>query len=74
MLSSCYVHDSQASLYSLLQAVNEISSRGNNRDGDINVFVQRRYCASYLLNLAFHMSLSFYKLSQLLLSQEFRFP
>ncbi|CAN8259733.1 unnamed protein product [Cochlearia groenlandica] len=31
----------QASLYSLLQAVNEISSRGNNRDGDVNVFVQR---------------------------------
>uniref|UniRef100_A0A1J3HRY9 LETM1 domain-containing protein YLH47, mitochondrial n=2 Tax=Noccaea caerulescens TaxID=107243 RepID=A0A1J3HRY9_NOCCA len=31
----------QASLYSLLQAVNEISSRGNNRDKDINVFVQR---------------------------------
>ncbi|CAH2054033.1 unnamed protein product [Thlaspi arvense] len=31
----------QASLYSLLQAVNEISSRGNNRDEDVNVFVQR---------------------------------
>ncbi|XP_010486821.1 PREDICTED: uncharacterized protein LOC104764910 isoform X2 [Camelina sativa] len=31
----------QASLYSLLQAVNEISSRGNYRDEDINVFVQR---------------------------------
>ncbi|VVA97249.1 unnamed protein product [Arabis nemorensis] len=31
----------QASLYSLLQAVNEISSRGNNRDEDVNVFIQR---------------------------------
>ncbi|KAL1204689.1 hypothetical protein V5N11_017305 [Cardamine amara subsp. amara] len=31
----------QASLYSLLQAVNEISSRGNYRDEDINVFIQR---------------------------------
>ncbi|KAJ0263818.1 Uncharacterized protein HA466_0022750 [Hirschfeldia incana] len=31
----------QASLYSLLQAVIEISSRGNNRDEDVNVFVQR---------------------------------
>lgn len=41
----------QASLYSLLQAVNEISSRGNNRDEDVNVFVQRRYC----LILPFYM-------------------
>ncbi|EOA29861.1 hypothetical protein CARUB_v10012955mg [Capsella rubella] len=31
----------QASLYSLLQAVNEISSRGIYRDEDVNVFVQR---------------------------------
>ncbi|XP_023641418.1 uncharacterized protein LOC17892888 isoform X2 [Capsella rubella] len=33
----------QASLYSLLQAVNEISSRGIYRDEDVNVFVQRSY-------------------------------
>lgn len=51
-----YIHDSQASLYSLLQAVNEISSRGNYRDEDVNVFVQRRYCVSYLLNLEFDMN------------------
>ncbi|KAG7580899.1 LETM1-like [Arabidopsis suecica] len=38
----------QASLYSLLQAVNEISSRGNYRDEDINVFVQRRSTQSIL--------------------------
>ncbi|CAA7026767.1 unnamed protein product [Microthlaspi erraticum] len=31
----------QASVYSLLQAANEVSSRGNNRDKDLNVFVQR---------------------------------
>ncbi|KAL3839311.1 hypothetical protein ACJIZ3_023902 [Penstemon smallii] len=31
----------QASVYSLLQAANEISSRGDGRDRDINVFVQR---------------------------------
>ncbi|KAG2334555.1 hypothetical protein Bca52824_005735 [Brassica carinata] len=31
----------QASVYSLLQAANEVSSRGNNRDEDLNVFVQR---------------------------------
>ncbi|XP_073317093.1 uncharacterized protein [Primulina huaijiensis] len=31
----------QASVYSLLRAANEISSRGDGRDRDINVFVQR---------------------------------
>ncbi|CAN8257052.1 unnamed protein product [Cochlearia groenlandica] len=31
----------QASVYSLLQAANEVSSRGNNRDNDLNIFVQR---------------------------------
>ncbi|OVA14422.1 LETM1-like [Macleaya cordata] len=31
----------QAALYSLLQAASEISSRGDRRDRDINVFVQR---------------------------------
>ncbi|XP_018476676.1 uncharacterized protein LOC108847828 isoform X2 [Raphanus sativus] len=31
----------QASVYSLLQAANEVSSRGYNRDEDLNVFVQR---------------------------------
>ncbi|XP_024011508.1 uncharacterized protein LOC18018143 isoform X2 [Eutrema salsugineum] len=31
----------QASVYSLLQAANEVSSRGNDRDKDLNVFVQR---------------------------------
>ncbi|KAL0842704.1 hypothetical protein Bca101_015949 [Brassica carinata] len=31
----------QASVYSLLQAAIEVSSRGNNRDEDLNVFVQR---------------------------------
>ncbi|CAH2073892.1 unnamed protein product [Thlaspi arvense] len=31
----------QAAVYSLLQAANEVSSRGNNRDKDLNVFVQR---------------------------------
>ncbi|GLT62715.1 hypothetical protein SLA2020_353310 [Shorea laevis] len=31
----------QAAVYSLLQAATEISSRGNSRDRDINVFVQR---------------------------------
>ncbi|XP_013723860.2 uncharacterized protein LOC106427686 isoform X1 [Brassica napus] len=31
----------QASVYCLLQAANEVSSRGNNRDNDLNVFVQR---------------------------------
>ncbi|KAF9591409.1 hypothetical protein IFM89_004107 [Coptis chinensis] len=31
----------QASIYSLLQAASEISSRGDGRDRDINVFVQR---------------------------------
>ncbi|VVB13419.1 unnamed protein product [Arabis nemorensis] len=31
----------QASVYSLLQAANEVSSRGNNRDEDLNIFVQR---------------------------------
>ncbi|XP_057976816.1 uncharacterized protein LOC131163965 [Malania oleifera] len=31
----------QASVYSLLQAASEISSRGDRRDRDINVFVQR---------------------------------
>ncbi|KAL7096553.1 hypothetical protein ACP275_10G086100 [Erythranthe tilingii] len=31
----------QASVYSLLQAASEISSRGDGRDRDINVFVQR---------------------------------
>ncbi|KAF8044220.1 hypothetical protein BT93_A2259 [Corymbia citriodora subsp. variegata] len=31
----------QASVYCLLQAANEISSRGDNRDRDVNVFVQR---------------------------------
>ncbi|XP_010452539.1 PREDICTED: uncharacterized protein LOC104734627 isoform X2 [Camelina sativa] len=30
-----------ASVYCLLQAANEVSSRGNNRDDDLNVFVQR---------------------------------
>ncbi|KAK4396557.1 hypothetical protein Sango_1492300 [Sesamum angolense] len=33
----------QASVYALLQAASEISSRGDGRDRDINVFVQRRY-------------------------------
>ncbi|XP_027175511.1 uncharacterized protein LOC113775006 isoform X4 [Coffea eugenioides] len=32
----------QASVYSLLQAASEISSRGDGRDRDINIFVQRR--------------------------------
>ncbi|KAE9463789.1 hypothetical protein C3L33_04294, partial [Rhododendron williamsianum] len=32
----------QASVYALLQAASEISSRGDERDRDINVFVQRR--------------------------------
>ncbi|XP_009620650.1 uncharacterized protein [Nicotiana tomentosiformis] len=31
----------QASVYSLLQAANEISSRGDERDNDINIFTQR---------------------------------
>ncbi|CAH8343955.1 unnamed protein product [Eruca vesicaria subsp. sativa] len=31
----------QASVYSLLQAANDVLSRGNNRDKDLNVFVQR---------------------------------
>ncbi|KAG2262977.1 hypothetical protein Bca52824_070056 [Brassica carinata] len=31
----------QASVYSLLQAANEVSSRANNRDEDLNVFVKR---------------------------------
>ncbi|XP_030548555.1 uncharacterized protein LOC115753863 isoform X2 [Rhodamnia argentea] len=31
----------QASVYCLLQAASEISSRGDNRDRDVNVFVQR---------------------------------
>ncbi|KAK4343213.1 hypothetical protein RND71_039029 [Anisodus tanguticus] len=35
----------QASVYSLLQAANEISSRGDERDNDINVFTQRRQSA-----------------------------
>lgn len=35
-------HHSQASVYSLLQAANEVSSRGNRRDIDLYVFVQRR--------------------------------
>ncbi|KAJ8532683.1 hypothetical protein K7X08_015572 [Anisodus acutangulus] len=34
----------QASVYSLLQAANEISSRGDERDNDINVFTQRSNC------------------------------
>ncbi|KAL0374831.1 UNVERIFIED_CONTAM: hypothetical protein Sradi_3398800 [Sesamum radiatum] len=33
----------QASVHALLQAASEISSRGDGRDRDINVFVQRRY-------------------------------
>ncbi|KAF7101586.1 hypothetical protein CFC21_102872 [Triticum aestivum] len=33
----------QAAVSSLLQAVIDVSSRGNGRDRDINVFVQRRY-------------------------------
>lgn len=49
MLDLSYIVDLQASLYALLQAVNEISSRGNNRDEDVNVFVQRRYCVINLL-------------------------
>ncbi|XP_071908468.1 uncharacterized protein [Coffea arabica] len=32
----------QASVYSLLQAASEITSRGDGRDRDINIFVQRR--------------------------------
>lgn len=32
----------QASVYSLLQAAIEISSRGDGRDKDINIFVHRR--------------------------------
>jgi len=70
----------QASLYSLLQAVNEISSRGNYRDEDINVFVQRRYCTNYLLNLVFDMNTTFQfvfllpiSLSQLLPCLKIRF-
>ncbi|RVW48046.1 hypothetical protein CK203_073524 [Vitis vinifera] len=35
-------HSLLASVYSLLQAATEISSRGDGRDRDINVFVQRR--------------------------------
>ncbi|EXB54610.1 hypothetical protein L484_019182 [Morus notabilis] len=31
----------QASTYSLLQAASEIASRGDGRDGDVNIFVQR---------------------------------
>lgn len=34
---------SQASAYSLLQAASEIASRGDGRDRDINLFVQKRY-------------------------------
>ncbi|CAM0911545.1 unnamed protein product [Alopecurus aequalis] len=34
----------QAAVGSLLQAVVDVSSRGNGRDRDINVFVQRRNC------------------------------
>lgn len=33
---------SQASVYSLLQAASEISSRGDRRDRGINLIVQRR--------------------------------
>lgn len=29
-------------MYSLLQAASEISSRGDSRDRDVNVFVERR--------------------------------
>ncbi|XP_019153485.1 PREDICTED: uncharacterized protein LOC109149932 isoform X3 [Ipomoea nil] len=32
----------QASVYSLLQAANDVSSRGDGRDKDINVFIQQR--------------------------------
>jgi len=32
----------QAAVDSLLQAVIDVSSRGNGRDRDINIFVQRR--------------------------------
>ncbi|MBA0567143.1 hypothetical protein Golob_011899 [Gossypium lobatum] len=32
----------QAAVYSLLQAASEISTRGDSRDRDVNVFVQRR--------------------------------
>ncbi|EPS59100.1 hypothetical protein M569_15710, partial [Genlisea aurea] len=41
-------HSLQASVYSLLQAVTEISTRGDERDRDANVFLQRsisRHCA-----------------------------
>lgn len=37
------MHFSQAAVYSLLQAASEISSRGDSRDRDVNVFVQRRF-------------------------------
>ena len=40
-------------MYSLLQAANDVSSRGNNRDNDLNVFVQRRYCTTYLRIMTF---------------------
>lgn len=43
-LEACYFL--QASVYSLLQAANEVASRGDDRDKDVNVFVQRRYCIS----------------------------
>lgn len=50
----------QAAVDSLLQAVIDVSSRGNGRDRDINVFVQRRYLLaisfafiSYLLKFCF---------------------
>ncbi|XP_031398894.1 uncharacterized protein LOC116209404 isoform X2 [Punica granatum] len=37
----------QASIYSLLQAASEISSRGDHRDRDVNVFVQRSLSRQY---------------------------
>lgn len=41
---------SQASVYSLLQATSEISSRGDLRDREINVFVQKRYLVDPCIN------------------------
>jgi len=37
-----FINFSQAAVYSLLYAASEISSRGDSRDRNVNVFVQRR--------------------------------
>lgn len=36
-------------MFCLLQAASEISSRGDNRDRDVNIFVQRRYMVYFLV-------------------------